>query len=121
MSPTLPSCYTLPAVCLRFRLGMCAKYRSVKGNPRLLFHFGVEFPSTPPQGDLYPLSLAPFIRNARRSDVKECVAAGFGLIPSWSKDKKSARHYYNARTDTVATKPSFWRCLAQGALRHHSV
>ncbi|MBC7984843.1 MAG: SOS response-associated peptidase family protein [Candidatus Obscuribacterales bacterium] len=91
---------------------MCAEYKSVKSNPKLLFHFGVQYPTAPPQDDSYPLSLAPFIRNARRSDAPECVAAGFGLIPSWAKDKKSARHCYNARTETVATKPSFrdaWR------------
>ena len=92
---------------------MCAEYKSVKSNPRLLFHFGVSLPKEPPQDDLYPLSLAPFVRNSRRDVTqRECVSAAFGLIPSWSNDKKSARHCYNARTETVATKPSFrdaWR------------
>ncbi|UMZ10666.1 SOS response-associated peptidase family protein [Pseudomonas sp. MPFS] len=36
----------------------------------------------------------------------------FGLIPSWSKDNKIVRYTYNARSETVAEKPSFrnaWR------------
>ncbi len=31
----------------------------------------------------------------------------FGLIPGWSKDTKIARRTYNARSETVAEKPSF--------------
>lgn len=36
----------------------------------------------------------------------------FGLIPSWSKDRSIGRRTYNARTETVAEKPSYrtaWR------------
>lgn len=36
----------------------------------------------------------------------------FGLLPHWAKDDKLARHTYNARSETVAEKPSFrdaWR------------
>jgi putative SOS response-associated peptidase YedK len=34
------------------------------------------------------------------------------LIPSWAKDAKISRHTYNARSETVAEKPSYrtaWR------------
>lgn len=33
--------------------------------------------------------------------------AQFGLVPYWSKDTKIARHTYNARSETVAEKPSY--------------
>lgn len=33
--------------------------------------------------------------------------AQFGLVPFWSKDTKIARHTYNARSETVAEKPSY--------------
>jgi putative SOS response-associated peptidase YedK len=39
-------------------------------------------------------------------------SGSFGLIPGWSKDDKIARRTYNARSETVASKPSFrnaWR------------
>jgi putative SOS response-associated peptidase YedK len=38
--------------------------------------------------------------------------AKFGLIPSWAKDEKIARHTYNARSETAAEKASYrtaWR------------
>ncbi|BEP92027.1 hypothetical protein GmRootA79_04110 [Acidovorax sp. A79] len=36
----------------------------------------------------------------------------FGLIPGWAKDRNIGRRTYNARTETVAEKPSYrtaWR------------
>ena len=36
----------------------------------------------------------------------------FGLLPHWAKDEKLAKNTYNARSETVAEKPSFrdaWR------------
>ncbi len=37
----------------------------------------------------------------------EMREAQFGLVPYWSKDTKIARHTYNARSETVAEKPSY--------------
>jgi putative SOS response-associated peptidase YedK len=42
----------------------------------------------------------------------QVIKACFGLIPFWAKDSKLARSTYNARSETVAEKPSFrqaWR------------
>lgn len=44
--------------------------------------------------------------------TREGLLGSFGLIPAWSRDAKIARHTYNARSETVAEKPSFrdaWR------------
>lgn len=35
------------------------------------------------------------------------LTASFGLVLFWSKDTKIARRTYNARSETVAEKPSF--------------
>jgi putative SOS response-associated peptidase YedK len=43
-----------------------------------------------------------------------CLPAGFGLIPHWARDTKIARSTYNARSETVAEKPSFRRAWRQG-------
>lgn len=43
---------------------------------------------------------------------REALLGSFGLIPHWVTNTKIARHTYNARTETVADKPSFrvsWR------------
>ena len=40
------------------------------------------------------------------------MCGSFGLIPHWSKDTTIAKRTYNARSETVATKPSYrdaWR------------
>ena len=36
-----------------------------------------------------------------------CTEARFGLIPHWAKDANIGRRTYNARTETVADKPSY--------------
>ncbi len=43
---------------------------------------------------------------------RECLAGSFGLIPHWAEDVTIAKRTYNARSETVAEKPSFrdaWR------------
>jgi putative SOS response-associated peptidase YedK len=37
----------------------------------------------------------------------EAVSGMFGLVPHWATDTKIARQTYNARSETVAEKPSF--------------
>ena len=58
----------------------------------------------------FPGYVAPIIRV--NSDALRVDMAAFGLIPSWSKDRTIGRRTYNARTETVAEKPSYrtaWR------------
>jgi len=37
----------------------------------------------------------------------EALNGLFGLVPHWAEDTKITRHTYNARSETVAAKPSF--------------
>ncbi|OTG82198.1 SOS response-associated peptidase [Acinetobacter sp. ANC 4648] len=57
------------------------------------------------ESHVYPLNPAPIIM--RGADQFELDIAKFGLIPHWAKELKLGRHTYNARTETVASKPSF--------------
>ncbi len=61
----------------------------------------------------FPGYLAPIIRSDAESAAGLRVdLAVFGLIPSWSKNRSIGRRTYNARTETVAEKPSYrtaWR------------
>lgn len=95
---------------------MCVEYVNVKGNQRLIARFGVEPPAIDFKPAVFPLDLAPMIRRPQEAadgaPVRECVAATFGLIPHWAKDTRIARKTYNARSETVAEKPSYrsaWR------------
>ncbi|WP_052808419.1 SOS response-associated peptidase [Methyloterricola oryzae] len=50
---------------------------------------------------------APIILVAPDTAATELREAQFGLVPFWSNDTKIARHTYNARSETVAIKPSY--------------
>lgn len=54
---------------------------------------------------IFPGDLAPVIRRAADGQL-ECVLAMFGMVPHWAQTSL-ARHTYNARSETVADKPSF--------------
>jgi putative SOS response-associated peptidase YedK len=74
----------------------------------------------PPEGDwppeTYPGYLAPIITRGEAGTGARCQLARLGLVPRWSRDARHAaemgRRTYNARSETVAGKPSYrspWR------------
>lgn len=69
------------------------------------------------QQDLWPGYSGPFIRignNDEDESAPEIFTGVFGLLPFWAKDEKLARRTYNARSETVAEKPSFRSAWAKG-------
>ena len=98
---------------------MCSHYQAIKERERYLRHFGVEPPDGPGKLDLWPGYTGAFIRRHRHANVGDeavpsCQALHglFGLVPHWAEDTKITRYTYNARSETVAEKPSFrdaWR------------
>lgn len=98
---------------------MCAHYESVHDKALLKKHFGVELPSDLARRDVWPGYISTFIRRHEHAHMgdeavpdREALVGSFGLIPHWANDNKIARHTYNARSETVAEKPSFrdaWR------------
>jgi putative SOS response-associated peptidase YedK len=93
---------------------MCSHYESVKDHQVLMRHFGVDQVPEGGKWDLWPGYAGPFIRRHEFADVgdeavpeREVLLGSFGLIPHWADDTKIARHTYNARSETVASKPSF--------------
>ncbi|MDX2310049.1 SOS response-associated peptidase [Pseudomonas sp. On1] len=95
---------------------MCSHYEAPE-TERLIAGYGVA-----PEGqfkiDLWPCYEGPFIRLRNdESDEEEvpeleAVVGQFGLLPFWAKARSLGRNTYNARTETVATKPTYrmaWR------------
>jgi putative SOS response-associated peptidase YedK len=87
---------------------MCSNYRP--STPDLLQqHFGVAAPESDYKDEAFPGYMAPMIRLPRADAVsgdRACALGMFGMVPHWA-DTKLARQTYNARTETVATKPTF--------------
>lgn len=97
---------------------MCSNYDACTKPDRLRMYFGVE-PPPRIKDQVWPLYEAPFIRRHPHKDVgdeavpaREAIAGLFGLIPHWAGELTFGRRTYNARSETVAEKPSFrdaWR------------
>jgi len=93
---------------------MCSHYQAVKERERYIRHFGVEPPAEPGKLDVWPGYAASFIHRPREADVgdeavpeREALSGVFGLIPHWATDTKIGRQSFNARSETVSSKPSF--------------
>lgn len=85
---------------------MCANFIPA---PRSVFMASLHWPEPTfdyPQ-ESYVGYRAPIRVIAPDSEEAELREAMFGLVPFWSKDTKIARHTFNSRTETVASKPSF--------------
>lgn len=93
---------------------MCSNYMPVSQADRLLQFFGAQRhePRETP-AEVFPLGLAPFIRLAEDgSGNRLCDDGYFGLLPHFATELAYGRKTYNARSETVAGKPSFkasWR------------
>ena len=91
---------------------MCANYTPSKRSA-LPASFGVEPPAEDWKEEAFPGYLATIVRIAEDgSGDMESLNACFGLVPSWAELKLS-RHTYNARSETVASKPSFRHAVAK--------
>lgn len=95
---------------------MCANYLPATPT-QLQRYFGVAPPDSDYKTETYPGYMAPIIRLPHADAVpgdRACAPAMFGIVPHWAKDTKIARNTYNARTETVAGKPSFRSAFKRG-------
>lgn len=98
---------------------MCSHYQGIKERERHHRAFGVYPPDPEGRCDVWPGYAATLIRRHPNADVgddavpeREALSGVFGLIPHWATDTKITRSTYNARSETVDSKPSFrdaWR------------
>ncbi|WP_066707429.1 SOS response-associated peptidase [Curvibacter delicatus] len=98
---------------------MCSHYQA-PANPNIYKSaFDVEPPSNLGRQDVWPSYSAGFIRRHPHTEVgddavpdREALTGLFGMVPHWAKDTNGSKYTYNARSETVAEKPSFrdaWR------------
>lgn len=98
---------------------MCAHYQGLRKPQSYLEAFGAQPPADVLRTDIWPGYDSGFIRRPLEADAgdeavpeREALKGLFGLVPHWAKDTTVARRTYNARSETVADKPSFrdaWR------------
>lgn len=102
---------------------MCAHFENIREGRVLREAFGAAPLSAALEAtvrsDVWPGYLGTFIIRAEQAEAGDeapgsriAQAGVFGLLPHWARDEKLARHTYNARSETVAEKPSFrdaWR------------
>jgi len=95
---------------------MCGRY-SITSPPeamRALFAYA-EMPNFPPRYNIAPTQPVAIVRragNQARGATREFALARWGLVPGWAK-QIGTRPLINARSETVAEKPSF-----RAAFRH---
>lgn len=93
---------------------MCSHYQGIKERERYIRRFGVAPPDGLGRYDLWPGYPGTFVRRnplAAAEDKAiprlEALTGLFGLVPRWSTDTAITKRTYNARSETVAEKPSF--------------
>jgi putative SOS response-associated peptidase YedK len=85
---------------------MCADYPP-SPKEQIEDRFGVRSPQLDLPPEAWPGYMAPILRGSHEAPGEiEVAPAMFGMVPHWA-DHKLARQTYNARTETVASKPSF--------------
>ena len=84
---------------------MCSNYEFPSKSQLSLLDLHAEQLELNMKSHVYPLAPAPIMM--RGAEGFELDIARFGLTPSWAKELKYGRHTYNARTETIASKPSF--------------
>ena len=85
---------------------MCGRY-AVTTSPealRTLFRY-LERPSFPPRYNIAPTQPIAIVR--RKDGQREFALVRWGLIPAWVKDPKNFSLLFNARGETVLTKPAY--------------
>ena len=92
---------------------MCSNYTPISDSsePWVNEHFDCSLPNTPWRKEAYPTYSGPFIY--LQDGKPKCELAEFGLRPFWAKDKRFGTKTYNARSETVAEKPSYKNAWAR--------
>ena len=86
---------------------MCGRYNLIATEQEIMAHFSLHsLIDYQPEYNICPAQ--KIIAVVKLDDESnKAIYLKWGLIPSWSKDRKISRHTFNAKAETVAEKPSF--------------
>lgn len=90
---------------------MCGRYVLCSSPHAVALQFGLaREPEFAPSYNIAPGSIVLAIRS-RPDHARSAFAVAWGLTPSWTKSPQTAHHFFNARADHLAQKPSFRNAL----------
>ncbi|MBF0174131.1 MAG: SOS response-associated peptidase [Magnetococcales bacterium] len=88
---------------------MCGRFSQADGGKGILEHLGIFNAAfaAPARYNIAPSQLAVVIRRLPDQNIPVASLLRWGLIPHWAKDPMIGMRLINARSETVAEKPSF--------------
>lgn len=91
---------------------MCGRFNSISSGKDFALAYGVEFSGVDlqPSHNVTPTSK---IYVLAQDETQKVEIMTWGLVPSWSKDKSRSASMINARSETLAEKPSFRNLLTK--------
>ena len=91
---------------------MCGRYTLVFDGRALVSRFKLEPPdfSLTPRFNAAPSQRLPIVLNAAPKQLQLGI---WGLVPAWEQKKPNPHAFINARSETVAVKPTFRRAVEQ--------
>ncbi len=100
---------------------MCGRYANFLTEQDLIDAFEIAVVSDdarllPPSWNIAPTQKVPIVAPAREPapvSERRLEVARWGLIPSWAKDVAVGSRMFNARSETMAEKPSFRAAFAK--------
>lgn len=94
---------------------MCGRFaqRRPPAEVSRLFRTRGPLPNVAPRYNIAPTTDVLAIAYDRKQDERRLGTLRWGLIPSWAKDAKIASTLINAKSETIAEKPSFREAFAR--------
>jgi putative SOS response-associated peptidase YedK len=91
---------------------MCGRFTLSHSPEAIAQSFGLSaLPTLTPRYNIAPTQPVPVVRVMPERSEREFTYLTWGLIPSWAKDPKMGAKLINARSETLAEKPSFRTAL----------
>jgi putative SOS response-associated peptidase YedK len=93
---------------------MCGRYTLITGGDQVAEQFLLDFvPVLTPRYNIAPTQAVAMVRQPDPAGPRQLAWVRWGLIPSWATDPAIGNRLINARSETVAEKPSFRSALRQ--------
>lgn len=95
---------------------MCGRYTLKHSSEEIAERFDIESDADPiaeslrPRYNIAPTQTVPIIR---QTEARELIGVKWGLIPFWAKDPAIGNKLINAKSETLAEKPSFKYAFAK--------